>query len=187
MLKKAEFIGNIGQDAVLRESKDGRKFITVSLAANEIGQQDSEPMWVNLIFFNGLATEKNVAYLNARNLEGKRRMLWVSGDLQLNKFDKEIDVVVPAKKYSLKYKGESIGFTAPERVIKAKVPAESLSLIIRDFRFLDKTEAVANSSTTATVTEDGGEVEVVEASVSTDVPETETTTVENPKVADSPF
>lgn len=185
MLKKAEFIGNIGQEAVLRNTKDGRKFITVSLAANEIGRQDADPMWINLIFFNGLATEKNVAYLNAQNLEGKRRMLYVSGELQMDTFEKEMDVTVPAKKYNLKHKGESIGFTAPERVVKVKVPAQSLSLIIRDFRFLDKTEAVA-TTTTATIIEDD-EVEVIEASVSTDVPETETTTVENPKVADSPF
>lgn len=81
-MKTITIIGNLGANAVLRTTTDGRQIMTFNVAVN---QQNSEPIWFNCV---GLYRERLFPFLV------KGQCVCVIGDLSAGLYQNKIDLSV---------------------------------------------------------------------------------------------
>ena len=81
-MKQITICGNIGSNAVVRTSSDGRQLMTFSVAVN---QSNNQPLWFNCI---GSYREKLLPYLV------KGQAVCVIGDLSVATYNARIDLTV---------------------------------------------------------------------------------------------
>ena len=51
-MQKITIMGNMGRDAQVRESSNGRKFVTFSVAVNSQRNGETKTSWYNVVWFN---------------------------------------------------------------------------------------------------------------------------------------
>lgn len=81
-MKQITICGNIGSNAVVRTSSDGRQLMTFSVAVN---QSNNQPIWFNCI---GNYREKLLPYLV------KGQAVCVIGDLSVALYNARVDLTV---------------------------------------------------------------------------------------------
>lgn len=81
-MKTITIIGNLGANAVLRTTTDGRQIMTFNVAVN---QQNGEPIWFNCV---GLYRERLFPFLV------KGQCVCVIGDLSAGLYQNKIDLSV---------------------------------------------------------------------------------------------
>lgn len=88
-MKEITIIGNLGQNAVVRQTSDGRSIMTFSVAVNQLNGQ---PLWFNCI---SNYREKLYPYLV------KGTNVCVIGDLSVDTYNGKIDLSVNCDKTEL--------------------------------------------------------------------------------------
>lgn len=100
-MKTITIIGNLGSNAVLRTTSDGRQLMSFNVAVN-IGQ-DKHPLWFNCV---GNVREKLMQYLI------KGQCVCVIGDLSAGIYKQDIDLSISIDKVELCGKAPE---TSPEQ------------------------------------------------------------------------
>lgn len=88
-MKCIHVIGNLGANAVLRTTADGRSLMTFNVAVN---QPDADPLWFNCV---GAMREKLFPYLV------KGQTIAVVGDLSVKTYNGRVDLTVNLDKCEL--------------------------------------------------------------------------------------
>lgn len=88
-MKCIQVIGNLGANAVLRTTSDGRQLMTFNVAVN---QPNADPLWFNCV---GAMREKLFPYLV------KGQTIAVVGDLSVGTYNGRIDLTVNIDKCEL--------------------------------------------------------------------------------------
>ena len=88
-MKQLTIIGNLGSNAVLRTTSEGKNLMTFSVA---VSQRDTDPLWFNCV---ANYREKLFQYL------AKGTNIRVMGDLQVSLYNQKIDLSVNVDKIEL--------------------------------------------------------------------------------------
>lgn len=88
-MKQVTIIGNLGSNAVLRTTSEGKNLMTFSVA---VSQRDADPLWFNCV---SNYREKVFPYLQ------KGTNVCVVGDLQVSLYNQKIDLSVNVDRIEL--------------------------------------------------------------------------------------
>lgn len=88
-MKQVTIIGNLGSNAVLRTTSEGKNLMTFSIA---VSQKDADPLWFNCV---ANYREKLFPYL------AKGTNVCAIGDLQVSLYNQKIDISVNVDKIEL--------------------------------------------------------------------------------------
>ena len=64
----SHLIGRIGQDAQVRQSKDGKKFMTMDVATDFFSKGENKTMWVRVVSNDATIVEKRAQYFKKGTL-----------------------------------------------------------------------------------------------------------------------
>uniref|UniRef100_UPI003562C3C6 single-stranded DNA-binding protein n=1 Tax=Bacteroides fragilis TaxID=817 RepID=UPI003562C3C6 len=77
-----EIIGNLGRDAEVKTSKNGKNFLTFTVAHTEKHGETEETTWISCIYYN----EKVASYLT------KGKKVYISGSLSVRVYNDKPDI-----------------------------------------------------------------------------------------------
>lgn len=116
------FVGNLGRDAEIKNTKNGKTLVTFSVADSVYSNGKQDTQWINCVDFRSATAEKLMPYLK------KGQQVFITGECSLNKYQANDG----SERISLQCSVSSIKLCGSKKESNDSAPAKKTSAVATD-------------------------------------------------------